>query len=501
MHATAPTLLLVDVELDRRAGCWVAVAGGRVASVGQGRPPGAGQARVIEGRGGALLPGLHDHHLHLLAEAARLTSVDCGPPGVTSIERLGEVLRAAAAHEPPGAWLRGHGFDDTMLGPLDAASLDRLLGPARDRPTRLQHRSGHQWVLNSAGLAKVRAADPVGWGDLGPADDRANGVFYDLDGPLRSRWGADPPDLAPVGGRLAARGVTGVTDATVSNDRTTLSILERAQVAGDLPQQVLVLGGDVPPTPPTPPNPPGPSGPLAVPGAPIGARLRTGARKIVLNERDPPALDRLVADIRRAGRAGVALHCASRQDLVLAAAALAAAGGGPHRIEHASVAPPELVVMVAGLETACVVTQPGFVHQHGDRYLREVAAEDRPWLYRLAGWRRAGVPLAAGSDAPFGDADPWVAMASAVDRRTAGGAVLGPGEGLSPEEALGLFLGPLGVPGGPPRAVRPGCPADLCLLDRSWEEARRALDQVVVAATVAGGRLVWLAGSSSAGLR
>ncbi|MHB1777610.1 MAG: amidohydrolase family protein, partial [Acidimicrobiales bacterium] len=277
-----------------------------------------------------------------------------------------------------------------------------------------------------------------------------------------------------------------------TNDAATVDLLAAAQRAGDLPQRLLVLGTDLPAGDDPDADADADAGGGDRPGSSgSGRRLVTGARKIALAERDPPPLEALVDEVRRAGRAGVAVHCVTRQDLVLAATALSAAGGGPHRIEHASVAPPELVALVAAVP-ACVVTQPGFVRQHGDRYRREVDPADLPWLYRLAAWRRAGVPLAAGSDAPFGDADPWEAMAAATDRRTAGGALLGPGEALTPEEALGLFLAPLSSPGGPPRVVRPGAPADLCLLAEPWAAARRALGEVTVAATVADGRPVFL---------
>ena len=39
--------------------------------------------------------------------------------------------------------------------------------------------------------------------------------------------------------------------------------------------------------------------------------------------------------------------------------------------------------------------------------------------------RDAGIGLAAGTDAPFGDADPWAAMQAAVTRRTRAGATIG----------------------------------------------------------------------------
>ena len=47
----------------------VRVAGGRVVALGAGLAGRPGEV-VIEAAGGALLPGLHDHHLHLLAWAA-----------------------------------------------------------------------------------------------------------------------------------------------------------------------------------------------------------------------------------------------------------------------------------------------------------------------------------------------------------------------------------------------------------------------------------------------
>jgi len=180
----------------------------------------------------------------------------------------------------------------------------------------------------------------------------------------------------------------------------------------------------------------------------------------------------------------------TRETVVLAASALVAAGGGPHRLEHASVAPPDVVTLVRS-SGATVVTQPAFVARHGDRYLREVEQADRPWLYRLAGWKAAGVGLGAGSDAPFGPADPWLGIRAAVERRTDAGRPLGGNEGLSPEIAIALYQGPLRDPGGAPTRVRVGDPADLCVLGLPWGEARRVLSSTLVRATVVGGDVIW----------
>ncbi len=292
-------------------------------------------------------------------------------------------------------------------------------------------------------------------------------MYCDLDEELGSRWRAEePPALGVVGAELAGFGVTGVTDATVTNGAAEVSFFEEALDSGTLPQRLHLLGRELP--------------------ARRGNRLSTGGRKIVLAEHALPVLDDLVAEIAEAGRRRVAIHCVTRESLVLAAVALREARPASARLEHAAVAPPEVAALLDGLAVT-IVTQPGFVRANGDRYRREVERRDLPWLYRLRGWIELGIPLAGSSDAPFGDADPWCAMRAAVERRTVGGETLGPDEALTPEEALGLYLAPLDDPGGPRRRIEPGAPADLCLLAEPWHAVRRHLDASHVRATYVDG--------------
>jgi predicted amidohydrolase YtcJ len=472
-------LVFTDVEIEGRRGQTVVAVGGIVTFVGGGDEARGEVLRhgrddtvvTVEGGGGALLPGLHDHHLHLFSLAARDGSVDCGRPAVLDRAGLGQALRTAAAGRPPGQWVRGYGYDESTTGALDAAGLDQLLGGLRGTPVRIQHRSGHQWVLNTAGVAVVRR---VAAADRSPDPDglmSPDGVFSDVDGALRPLWSAvQRPELGGAGARLARFGVTGVTDATVTNGVAEVELVAAEQRRGALGQRVHMLGNGLP--------------------ARSGSMLCTGARKLVLIDTDLPSLEELTAAVVAAGARGVALHCVSRQSLVLAAVALREAGGGPHRIEHASVAPPEAMALLRGLPVT-VVTQPGFISEHGDRYRREVEPSDRTWLYRLRAWTTVGVPLAGSTDAPFGDPDPWAAMRAAVSRRTAGGAVMGGAERLSEEQALGLFLAPLEDPGGPRRRVAVGTRADLCLLSVSWRDARHRLDHHQVRGTFVGGRAIW----------
>ncbi len=428
----------------------VRVAEGCIEAVADTLAPRAGEP-VIEARGGALVPGLHDHHLHLLGLAAAMASVACGPPEVGDRDALAAVLTAA---EPRNGWIRGVGYHEAVAGHLDCTALDALRG---DVPVRIQHRTGALWMLNSAALTALGGA-PEGARD---------GRLFRADRWLRERMGPSaPPDVSAAAALLLRAGITGFTDAGADNDAATRRWFDAARESGALPQRVRVMGG---------------------PGLP------GGERKLLLDEPRLPAFGALVDEIRAARDEdrGVAIHAVTRAELVLALGALAEAGSRPgDRIEHAAVAPPEAVVLARELGVT-VVLQPGFVFERGDAYLRDVEPRDVPWLVRGRAWLGAGVPVAAGSDAPYGTPDPWLAMAAATGRRTRAGATLGAEEALLPEEALALFSGPLEAPGGPPRRIVPGAPADLCLLTLPWARARDALSRELVAATICNGRLAW----------
>lgn len=130
-------MLIRDVEVEGCGRVDVRVRDGRIVELGRH----LGGRVGIHGRGGALLPGLHDHHVHLASLAAEQASVRVGPQDVTGLDQLAEALRAG----PPGEWVRAVGYHESVAGELDRATLDRLVA---DRPVRVQHRSGELWVWN-----------------------------------------------------------------------------------------------------------------------------------------------------------------------------------------------------------------------------------------------------------------------------------------------------------------------------------------------------------------
>ncbi len=445
----------------------VRVVGERIEEIAARLTPRAGEP-IHEAGGGALLPGLTDHHAHLFAAAAALRSLRCGPPQVRDATQLAAALAAASGD----GWLRGVGYHECVAGPLDRRVLDRWLP---DRPVRVQHRTGALWVLNGAAIAALgldAGVDAPGV-ERDPAG-RAPGRLFRLDAWLGARLPREPVALRALSRPLARCGVTTVTDTGADNDAATLASLAEAQRTGDLLQRVLAMGGE------------------ALPAA-HGPALVRGAHKLLLDERALPELGAFAARIAAAHRAGrsAAVHAVTRAELLFALAAFEEAGArAGDRIEHASVAPPEAVAAIRRLGLA-VVTQPAFVAERGDQYATDVEVADRPWLYRARAFLAAGVPLAAGSDAPYGEPDPWRAMRAAVERRTESGRTLGSAEALTPEEALALFASPADAPGARPTRLAPGARADLCLLRAPWAHARCTLGADLVAATWRDGETIW----------
>jgi len=454
-------LLLHDVEIDGTC-TDVVIDRGTITAVAvddaRGRDvPGVD---VIDGEGGALIPGLWDHHLHLLALAAAADSVPVGPDVVHDAAGLAAALHAAARTTPTGAWIRAVGYHERVAGDLDRDLLDTLVP---SHPVRVQHRSGALWVLNSQAAKRVGSDEP-------------SGRLFGADDWLRARLGPpDPPDLAAVGARLARYGITGVTDATPSRSLTAVQPIAAATSSGALPQRVLVTGGP------------------DLTSATFPASVAAGPVKIVLTDHDLPALDDVsvwMATAHDHGRA-VAVHCVTRAALVLALAAWSAAGPfAGDRIEHGAVIPPELFATIGHLGLT-VVTQPHFVAERGDDYLRDVEPEDVPHLYRCGSLLAAGIEVAAGTDAPFGSDDPWRAMVAACRRTTDDGVVLEPEERVDASIALDLFLGPPGRPGGRRRRVATGAPADLCLLDAPFSAVLDDLSAARVRATIIAGTVVF----------
>ncbi|MDQ4421802.1 amidohydrolase family protein [Sphingobium sp. DEHP117] len=424
----------------------IAISRGRIAAISSHLSL---KGEEIDGHGGTLLPGLHDHHLHLAATAARRQSVSLA-------NLVNESAVMAALRQSGSPIVRAVDYDERAAGLPDAALLDSW---EPSRPLRLTDRTGALWVLNTAALRLIGdiTLPPGAERDAG---GRPNGRFWREDAWLRRALPLAEPDISALGAEMSAVGLTGVTDATAHNGPE-----EALYLAGQVPQRLVLMGGTR----------------LAA-----GHGYSLGALKVMIDERDPPLLSEMSAliAIARAQRRGVAAHCVTEAELALYLAALEEAGAARpgDRVEHGGLMTPELISAVAAARLT-VVTNPSFIYGRGDRYLAQIPPEHWEHLYPAGSLARAGVPMLGGSDAPYGVLDPWIAMRAARDRLTAGGQTIGISQRISPERALKLYCS--GV-------IAPGRPADLILCNGTWHEVLRDLTAERVDLTIIQGAVAFI---------
>jgi len=418
--------------------------GERIEEVGDGLTARPGEG-VLDAGGGTVLPGLHDHHVHVRSAASALDSFFVGPPGVSTKAQLAQLLSNATPG--PDGWIRAVGYHESVAGELDRAVLDAVVPRI---PVRVQHRSGALWILNSAALGRVGLAEHP--------DGRLRSADRGWSEALQRR----ETDLAELSRRITATGVTGVTDATPDLGAEDMVSLIVAHRRGEFRPRLHFLS----------------------PG-----------KKILHDDHlDLDSLTDWIAEHHRSDRS-VALHCVTAAQLVVTIAALRAAGSHPlDRIEHAAVVPDENLADLAELSSSglTVVTQPNFVAERGDQYLADVPSAEHNQLWRVASLLKAEVRVALSTDMPFGHGDPWTAMRAAVYRTTPSGAILGADECVSAREALTMFLGRSDLPERV-RTVEAGQPGDLCVLAEPPATALAELDAGMVAATIVGGELVYFA--------
>jgi len=178
-------------------------------------------ARIIDGRGKTLLPGLIDAHGHVLDLGFENVRIQLSSTG--SLPAAQDRIRVYAKSNPDRTWLLGDGWNQVKwkLGrfPL-ATELDAVVA---DRPVVLDRVDGHaQWLntqaLHAAGITR-ETKDPVGGRIERDANGNPNGVLIDKAMDLMERVVPQPSDaerLAALRAALAhmnSVGLTAVGDA------------------------------------------------------------------------------------------------------------------------------------------------------------------------------------------------------------------------------------------------------------------------------------------------
>ncbi|MFC5288090.1 amidohydrolase [Actinokineospora guangxiensis] len=435
---------------------------GRVLGVGDA-VRGLPAATRVDLGGAWVVPAFIDAHTHLAwaGLAMGTPSVAACPDRAT----LFAVVAGAAAQRPAGEWVDVVGYDQRRIGShVTAAELDAV---ADGRRVHLIHDSGHACVVTSTVL------------DLLPGVPHRDGLLVES-GAAAVRELRQPyslPELVDAleraSGQCLSEGVTACAEAGVGGGLIKHSPIEaaaylEAERQGRLGVRVgLMVAADLLRASAAHPSDATPRAmDLGLRTGFGGERLSLGALKVFTDGgmmartaaltvpyadgsgsgelyADPEHLHAVIRDAHMAGWQ-LAVHAIGDRAVDVAldgfekARAAAARPWLRHRVEHAGLVRPDQLARFADLGVAAVV-QPAFLWSFGDDYARIMGEERAGWLYRGRSFLEAGVRLVGSSDRPVTVGAPLVAMRFMVDRRSSSGAVVGPAEGITPEQALRAY--------------------------------------------------------------
>lgn len=454
----------------------VVIAGGRIVAVG---PRGAVEAlaapeTVIDDLGGAtVLPGLIDAHTHMLHTGTLLRNVtlyDC-----RTIDDLLRRVRERARITPPGAWIVGRGWDESLLAERRYPTRWELDDAAPDHPVVL-NRVWNKLVCNSRALAIAgidrSTPQPTGEAYAGgfDVDERGEptGLFRDNAKQLILSHVPTPTRgelIDTLAGACRAYNRVGITSAADPGlTPEEFGVYAACRAAGSLTvRSHLMVGawGFFPP---------GRDYHAIIDGLGVAAgfgdaMMRYDAVKFMV---DGGIGDRTAAVSApyRAGGTGtmivpadqlmrevrwchdrdwpVECHtCGDRAQAAVVEAIVAAQDAAPkphlrHRVHHAYMPDDETVAKMAAYGIPAVI-QPGFLHGLGESFIASLGTERASGMVPARRYLDAGVPLAGSSDSSVADYNPFVGIWSAIARETAAGTTLGLSEALTREEAIRLY--------------------------------------------------------------
>ena len=502
---------------------------GRVVAIGdEADIAGVDDVRRIDGRGRSMLPGLIDAHAHLLNLGHGARQVDLA--GAASLEEaLRRVTEFAAAH-PEAQWLLGRGWNQELWPGRAFPRASDIDGVLDDRPVLLTRVDGHAVWANSSAMAIAGIGPstpaPAGGEILRLPGGAPSGVFVDAAIDLLERHvppatpAEDEAALLLALDEAASVGLTSVHDAGVSVPQ--LGIYRRLADEGRLKLRIYaMLSGREALREIAAPVTHG-DGRLIVRSVKLYADGALGSRGAALREpysdaphtrgllfEDDASLRRAIAAINGRGfQASVhAIGDAANRQALDAFAAVQ--GGRPsplrNRIEHAQVV---AIADIRRFRSLGVVASMQFTHATSDMNMAEarIGAERIGGAYAWRSFLDHGAVLAAGSDFPVEDPNPFYGLHAAVTRSDRAGGPAGgwyPGQALSLDEALRAFTLDAAWAAGQERelgSLEPGKWADFVLLDRDpFEIPAATLWQVAVEETWVGGERVYAAPEATAG--
>lgn len=493
----------------------------------------AGGAALTHNLDGAtVIPGLVESHVHPMFFGLTQGWVDCRSPKNRSIADIQQTLRERARVEPSAEWVRGWGYDDTLLVDGRHPTRDDLDTVSTSVPVVISHISGHFLVANTVALdiagINESSLDPAEGKFVRDADGRLTGLMWEIGAVNRVLAALPKPDAEQLEKAAlyalttaAARGMTSIHDLGIGlmAGELELETWERLADAGRLPVRVTgYLRGDLATT--VLGNRPDlfraePQGNFRLAGAKywadgsiqgLSAALgqpyscaEDSCGELLLSESE---LTGIVQQIDSAG-GQCAIHAngdRAVRAVVDALAKVRAEGGrsdARHRIEHLQMAAPDDIddLISAGGVASIFANH---IYYWGDRHREIFIGDERASrLNPLAEATAKGLHFGLHSDCPITPMDSLRTLWTAVVRQTSSGQTLGADQRISAAQALHALTADSAWLTGDEEmsgTLRPGMNADLAVLDKDVLAIKpEEIENVAVLGTMVGGKWVYKA--------
>lgn len=183
--------------------------------------------------GATVIPGFYDAHGHFFMNVEfHATRVDLNSPPIGDCRTFAdclERLKERAAATPPGEWVQGYGFDDTMIAEKRFLTRHDLDQVSTEHPIVVSHISGHLGVANTLALKLAgfsrETPDPAGGVIRREADGTPNGILEET--AVINLYGQLPQlscerlvdEIEKTCADYAGKGITNAIDAGVMHQK------------------------------------------------------------------------------------------------------------------------------------------------------------------------------------------------------------------------------------------------------------------------------------------
>lgn len=537
----APDVILTDAKIttmadDRPEAGGLAIKDGHILAVGNQagiEALASDNTRVIRLGGRRVIPGINDTHNHMMSTGAVLNDVSLYD--ARSIDDIKAAVAMRVDESPPGAWILGRGWDESLLREKRFPNRHDIDEVAPNNPVVLER----VWNMLLANSAAMMVSDIGRHTPDPPADQLYAGRIErdergDPTGIFRDRAKQLVQSVIPVRTvaerelhiRTACRaynrlGITSVAEPGLVPDwiRAYQNVRRGGQLsvrtsmclagwgASMEPNESLIEGRIADVAVYT-----GFGDPLLrfdtvkfMPDGGVGDRTALmfepyagepdNRGQLIMTEAE------LFERVRWCHDRGWSIDCHTcgdrMQELVVKAyAAAQQASPDPtirHRIHHGYFPTSTTLELMREYRIPALATIP-FLTNLGESFVASVGEQRAAKMMPLRTYLDAGVPIALGSDSPVTTYNPFVGIYSATTRKTVYGRELGPEEAVSREAALRLYTRDAAwvmfedaIKG----TLEPGKLADIAVLDRDLfavpDEEIRDITSVL---TILGGAIV-----------